>query len=231
MISKLPKLLSRTLFDSTYWGNWASFYSPITFDCDYFSPFCPLLFNFNMYHSRGEHFCEDLVWAKVFAFLLFDVIICIFLIFVSASILILTTIMSKTYARNILLKLTLSNMWPFLLYRLLLRSVSTLCHNVPSFQFSKVLFYQFFVDFSHPLTTCSLGCYLLSRFPEIWSKLPCHTSIHAFEIYPEKQMRESCTACHTKKLTLFCKYLVEYNSQVRMFALMWILLYYVLVRF
>ena len=58
-------------------------------------------------------------------------------------------------------------MRPFWLYRLLLRSVSTLCHNVPSFQFSKVLFYQFFVDFSHPLTTCSLGCYLLSRFPEI----------------------------------------------------------------
>ena len=119
----------------------------------------------------------------------------------------------------------------WLLYRLLLRSVSTLCHNVPSFQFSKVLFYQFFVDFSHPLTTCSLGCYLLSRFPEIWSKLPCHTSIHAFEIYPEKQMRESCAACHTKKLTLFCKYLVEYNSQVRMFALMWILLSDILVHF
>ena len=33
----------------------------------------------------------------------------------------------------------------------------------------------FFVDFSHPLTTCSLGS--SSRFPEIRSKLPCHTSV------------------------------------------------------
>ena len=44
--------------------------------------------------------------------------------------------------------------------------------------------YQFFVDFSHPLTTCSLGS---SHFPEIRSKLPCHTSaMRAFEIYPKK---------------------------------------------
>ena len=33
----------------------------------------------------------------------------------------------------------------------------------------------FFVDFSHPLTTCSLGS--SSHFPEIRSKLPCHTSV------------------------------------------------------
>ena len=50
-------------------------------------------------------------------------------------------------------------------------TTSFFVHILPSPTSSKL----FFVDFSHPLTTCSLGS--SSRFPEIRSKLPCHTSV------------------------------------------------------
>ena len=75
LISKLPKLLSRTLFDSTYWGNWASFYSPITFDWDYFSPFCPLLFNFK-YVPQTRTFLWGFSFDKSFLFFTFSSCCC-----------------------------------------------------------------------------------------------------------------------------------------------------------